>query len=157
MKNIVWTRIDDRLVHGQVMTLWVQQTSATEVVIVDDAVAKDAFIQMIMKSSMPARINLKVFGLADAVDYLNGEDDGKRLLILVKTPGTLVSLTDAGIPLESVNVGGIGAKAGRKTLYKNISTSEAENQDLRNLVDKGIKVFFQVVVSDAEEPVGKYV
>ena len=152
MKNIVWTRIDDRLVHGQVMTLWVQQTSATEVVIVDDAVAKDAFIQMIMKSSMPARISLKVFGLADAVDYLNGEDDGKRVLILVKTPGTLVSL-----PLESVNVGGIGAKAGRKTLYKNISTSEAENQDLRNLVDKGIKVFFQVVVSDAEEPVGKYV
>ena len=157
MKNIVWTRIDDRLVHGQVMTLWVQQTSATEVVIVDDAVAKDAFIQMIMKSSMPARINLKVFGLADAVDYLNGEDDGKRVLIRVKTAGARVSLTDAGIPLESVNVGGIGAKAGRKTLYKNISTSEAENQDLRNLVDKGIKVFFQVVVSDAEEPVGKYV
>ena len=45
----------------------------------------------------------------------------------------------------------------RKTLYKNISTSEAENQDLRNLIDKGIKVFFRVVVSDSEELVEKYV
>ncbi len=56
MKNIVWTRIDDRLIHGQVMTQWIQNASATEVVIVDDAVAKDSFLQMIMKSSMPAKI-----------------------------------------------------------------------------------------------------
>lgn len=157
MKNIVWTRIDDRLIHGQVMTMWIQHASANEVVIVDDAVAKDSFIQMIMKSSMPAKIGLKIFSIADAIEYLNGEDNGKKILILVKTPGTLVALTDAGIHLDSVNVGGIGAKAGRKTLYKNISTSEAENADLRNLIDKGIKVFFRVVVSDSEELVEKYV
>lgn len=157
MKNIVWTRIDDRLIHGQVMTMWIQHASANEVVIVDDAVAKDSFIQMIMKSSMPAKIGLKVFSITDAIEYLNGEDNGKKILILVKTPGTLVALTDAGIHLDSINVGGIGAKAGRKTLYKNISTSEAENADLRNLIDKGIKVFFRVVVSDSEELVEKYV
>ena len=148
MKNIVWTRIDDRLIHGQVMTQWIQHADANEVVIIDDGVAKDAFIQMIMKSSVPAKINLEIFNVADGIDYLKGEDDGKKILVLVKTPGVLVALADAGVKLESVNVGGIGAKAGRKTLYKNISTSEAENQDLRNLIDKGIKVFFRVVVSD---------
>ena len=112
---------------------------------------------MIMKSSVPAKINLEIFNVADGINYLKGEDDGKKILILVKTPGVLVALADAGVKLESVNVGGIGAKAGRKTLYKNISTSEAENQDLRNLIDKGIKVFFRVVVSDSEELVEKYV
>lgn len=157
MKNIVWTRIDDRLIHGQVMTQWIQYAAANEVVIVDDGVAKDSFIQMIMKSSVPAKISLKIFSVLDAIEYLNGEDNGKKILILVKTPGVLVALTDAGVKLNAVNVGGIGAKTGRKTLYKNISTSEAENQDLRNLIDKGIKVFFRVVVSDAEELVEKYV
>ena len=150
MKNIVWTRIDDRLIHGQVMTQWIQHADANEVVIIDDGVAKDAFIQMIMKSSVPAKINLEIFNVADGIDYLKGEDDGKKILVLVKTPGVLVALADAGVKLESVNVGGIGAKAGRKT-------SEAENQDLRNLIDKGIKVFFRVVVSDSEELVEKYV
>ena len=142
MKNIVWTRIDDRLIHGQVMTQWIQHADANEVVIIDDGVAK---------------INLEIFNVADGIDYLKGEDDGKKILVLVKTPGVLVALADAGVKLKSVNVGGIGAKAGRKTLYKNISTSEAENQDLRNLIDKGIKVFFRVVVSDSEELVEKYV
>lgn len=157
MKNIVWTRIDDRLIHGQVMTMWIQHSSANEVVIVDDGVAKDSFIQMIMKSSVPAKISLKIFNISDAIEYLNGEDNGKKIFILVKTPGTLVALTDAGIKIDMINVGGIGAKAGRKTLYKNISTSEQENKDLRNLIDKGIKVMFRVVVSDSEEDVAKYV
>ena len=155
--KITALRVDDRLIHGQVMTQWIQHADANEVVIIDDGVAKDAFIQMIMKSSVPAKINLEIFNVADGIDYLKGEDDGKKILVLVKTPGVLVALADAGVKLESVNVGGIGAKAGRKTLYKNISTSEAENQDLRNLIDKGIKVFFRVVVSDSEELVEKYV
>lgn len=51
MKNIVFTRIDDRLIHGQVMTAWIQYTQATEVVIVDNQVAKDSFSIMIMKMS----------------------------------------------------------------------------------------------------------
>lgn len=157
MKNIVWTRIDDRLIHGQVMTQWLQHSSANEVVIVDDGVAKDAFIQMIMKSSVPAKISLKIFNVTDAIEYLNGEDDGKKIFLLVKIPGVLVALTDAGIALEFVNVGGIGAKAGRRALYRNISTSEDENRDLRNLVDKGTKVFFRAVVSDPEELVDSYV
>lgn len=157
MKNIVWTRIDDRLIHGQVMTQWIQNASATEVVIVDDAVAKDSFLQMIMKSSMPAKIGLQVLSVKDAIDYLNGDDNGKRVFVLVKTPGVLVSLADAGVNLGFVNVGGMGAKVGRTTLYKNISTSSEGNKDLRNLIDRGIKVFFRVVQSDSEEAVEKYV
>ena len=157
MKNIVWTRIDDRLIHGQVMTQWIQQASTNEVVIVDDAVAKDAFLQMIMKSSVPAKISLKIFSVSDAIEYLLKEPDDKKVFILVKTPGVLVSLVKAGVVLDFVNVGGIGAKAGRKTLYKNISTSDEENKDLRTLIDQGIKVFFRVVVTDSEENVAKYV
>ncbi len=68
-----------------------------------------------------------------------------------------MSLADAGVNLGFVNVGGMGAKVGRTTLYKNISTSSEENKDLRNLIDRGIKVFFRVVQSDSEEAVEKYV
>lgn len=157
MKNIVWTRIDDRLIHGQVMTQWIQNASASEVVIVDDGVAKDPFIQMIMKSSVPATINLQVFNTTDAIDYLKGDDNGKRVFILVKTPGVLVELVNNGVKIDSINVGGIGAKAGRTSLYKNISASPQEKKDLRTLIDKGIKVFFRVVQSDSEEDVAKYV
>lgn len=156
MKDIVWTRIDDRLIHGQVMTQWIQHCGANEVVIVDDGVAKDSFIQMVMKSSVPKKITLKVFSIQDAISYLSGEPNNEKILILVKVPNTLVSLVDAGINIEFVNVGGMGAKAGRKSLFKNVSASEDEKKDLKHLIDQGVKVFFRVIVSESEEDAAKY-
>lgn len=157
MKNIVWTRIDDRLIHGQVLTQLLQFSKANKVVIVDDDVAKDTFMQMVMKSGVPAAVELKVFSLDDGIKYFNGESEDERIMILVKSPLTLDILTDAGLKIDSINVGGMGAKAGRQLLYKNISANEEEKESLRHLVDKGIDVFFRVVLSDPVEQVEKYV
>lgn len=156
MKNIVWTRIDDRLIHGQVMTQWIQYTSANEVLIIDDAVARDSFLQMVMQSSVPKNIKLTVLSISEGIDYLNGEQGKEKIIILVKTPLTIDILTDAGVMIPSVNLGGIGAKAGRKQLFKNISISDEERKALHNLVDKKINVFIRVVTSDSEESVTKY-
>ena len=117
MKNIVWTRIDDRLIHGQVMTQWIQYTEANEVLIIDDGVAKDSFLQMVMKSSVPGKISLKVLSVKDAIGYLNEDGTHEKIIILVKTPVVLDELSDAGVRLKSINVGGIGAKAGSCLLY----------------------------------------
>lgn len=156
MKDIVWTRIDDRLIHGQVMTQWIQHCGGNEVVIVDDGVAKDTFIQMVMKSSVPKKISLKVLSVKDAITYLTGEPNNEKILILVKIPSVLVSLVEAGVNITFVNVGGMGAKAGRKSLFKNVSASEDEKNDLRRLIDLGVKVFFRVIVTESEEDVAKY-
>ena len=86
MKHIVWTRIDDRLIHGQVMTQWIQYTEANEVLIIDDGVAKDSFLQMVMKSSVPGKISLKVLSVKDAIGYLNEDGKHEKIIILVKTP-----------------------------------------------------------------------
>ena len=157
MKNIVWTRIDDRLIHGQVMTQWIQQTSADEVLIIDNGVAKDTFIQMVMKSSVPSKIKLTVKSEEEAITYLNDESNGENIIILVKTPLTIVNIIEKGITIESVNVGGIGARAGRKKLYKNISASDEELNAFRVLIDKNVDVFFRVVVTDSKESVGKHI
>ena len=100
MKNIVWTRIDDRLIHGQVMTQWIQYTEANEVLIIDDGVAKDSFLQMVMKSSVPGKISLKVLSVKDAIGYLNEDGTHEKIIILVKTPVVLDELSDAGACLR---------------------------------------------------------
>ena len=156
MKHIVWTRIDDRLIHGQVMTQWIQYTEAHEVLIIDDGVAKDSFLQMVMKSSVPGKISLKVLSVKDAIGYLNEDGKHEKIIILVKTPVVLDELSDAGVRLKSINVGGIGAKAGRKPMFKNISVSEEEKEAFRNLLNKGINVFLRVIVTEPEEDIAKY-
>ncbi|WP_251860056.1 PTS sugar transporter subunit IIB [Clostridium sp. Marseille-Q2269] len=145
MKNIVFTRIDDRLIHGQVMTAWVQITGSNEVVIVDDNVAKNSFMQMVMKSAMPNKIGLKVLSIDEAIKYLSSEESGnEKIFILVKVPQVILSLVSAGIPIKKLDVGGIGAKENRRTLYRNISASEEEKEALIELSNKGVEVFFQV-------------
>ena len=144
MKNIVYSRIDDRLVHGQVMTAWVQNTGANTIVIVDDQVASDSFLQMVMKQSMPNKIGLEVLTVEQAVTYLNTDDSKKKVFVLVKTPKVILDLVNQGVKFSSLGVGGMGAKANRSTLYRNISTSEEEKDHLVELHEKGLDVFFQV-------------
>lgn len=90
MSEIVLTRIDDRLIHGQVMTAWVKKTRANQILIIDDEVAKDDFMSEILKMSAPAGIDIVVKGLEDAVTFLNEQEtENKRLIILVKAPITI--------------------------------------------------------------------
>ena len=49
MKHIVLCRIDDRLIHGQVVTAWVKQTEGNRIVIIDEALVKDVFLQKILR------------------------------------------------------------------------------------------------------------
>ena len=79
MKQIVFARIDDRLIHGQVMTAWLKQCDANEVVIIDNELCKDTFVVMMMKSLIPSTISLKVFNDTDAAAYLKEDGKGEKI------------------------------------------------------------------------------
>ncbi len=59
--GIVLVRIDDRLIHGQVMTSWLNYTSANKIMIIDDEVANDAFMKSVLKTCVPANVKLATF------------------------------------------------------------------------------------------------
>lgn len=151
MKEVVFTRIDDRLIHGQVMTRWLQHSQASEVVISDSKAAKDLFMASIMKSSMPAKIKLSILETEETVKYLSEEQKGssKKVFLLVKTPMELAALVKAGIRLDKVNLGGIGARKDRKLLYRNISISPEEEQALTELQELGCDIQIQVLPDDS--------
>lgn len=156
MINVCLARIDDRLIHGQVMAAWIKQCDANEVVIVDDELSKDTFLVMMMKSLIPEEIGLKVFNEEDAQSYLVGDSGKEKILILVKAPKTILSLVENGVKLNYLNIGGMGMKSGRAKLFKNIAASDDEKIAFRQLVDKGLTVQIQVVPTEKPENVEKY-
>jgi mannose/fructose/N-acetylgalactosamine-specific phosphotransferase system component IIB len=159
MKNVVFSRIDDRLIHGQVMTGWVQYVQATEVVIIDDKVAKDEFTKMIMQSSMPKKIILSVLSTQDAVKYLledNKKADDKYFL-LVKTPMVILELIKAGVSIKKLCIGGIGARKDRTPFYRNISASDEERECLKEISATGTDVFAQVLTDNAAVPLSQII
>ena len=70
MKHIVLCRIDDRLIHGQVVTAWVKQTEGNRIVIIDEALVKDVFLQKIIKAAAPSDIRIDIYNIENGVQLI---------------------------------------------------------------------------------------
>ncbi|KRM78546.1 PTS system mannose-specific transporter subunit IIB [Lapidilactobacillus dextrinicus DSM 20335] len=144
MQNLVLTRIDDRLIHGQVMTAWSKVTNAEQVIIVDDGVATDDFMINVLENAIPESMAIGVFTREDAVTFLS-EPLEAPTIILAKVPESLEYLIDHGIDIKEIDLGGMGAKQGRERIYHTISTSDSENDAFKRILDKGVNVFIQIM------------
>ena len=148
--SVKFLRIDDRLIHGQVCVAWVKSYQAKRVLIVDTAVSKDTFLIDVMKMVAPSGIELAVEPCENVEELVAKYDhDDKNTIILVKTPEVAEALFDGGLKIQSLNVGGMGAKKERSQLYKNVSASESEVETLKRLEARGIDVYFQTTPSNA--------
>lgn len=156
MLNIVLTRIDDRLIHGQVITAWARTTSANRIIIIDDDVAQDPFIGKILRMAAPSNIKLDVASVDAAVHMLKEDgSESDKVIILVKKPSTVKDIIMGGVVIKELNVGGMGAARGRKKLYKNISVSQEEKDIFKDIMSAGTKVFIKIVPDDKEIDMNK--
>lgn len=156
MENLVLTRIDDRLIHGQVMTAWIKQKNAVQVVVADDEVAEDEFMINVLEMAVPDEIAIGIFNRDDAVEFMKQGLEAPTIL-LVKGPEILNYMVDHGIEIDEIDVGRMGAKEGRSVLYKNISTNPEENKNFLDLIQKGVNVFVQVMPQDKQVNVAEYI
>ena len=155
--NVTLLRIDDRLIHGQVMTAWTKVTQASRIVIVDDAVVRDEFMCKVMKMAAPTGMEVLILNLEDGMSTLLEEGDSQSTIVLMKVPATALALKKAGIAMNRLNVGGMGAGPGRKKLFKNISASEEERGILQELDRMGVSVEFRIVPDDKGVPLSKVI
>lgn len=148
MKNIVLTRIDDRLLHGQVVVSWIPFSKADEVVIVDDEYSKDEFMSQIIKNAAPNNIDVKVLSTEEASSYLKSDDNGSRILILSRYIENVDELIKSNVAIDSLNVGGLGSGKGRERCLNSIHLNRDEINLLKNMEKRGIKVELKTLPKD---------
>lgn len=144
MENLVLTRIDDRLIHGQVMTAWIKNKNAEQVVIIDDGVAQDDFMINVLENAVPDNIAIGIFSKEDGVTFFSDPLEAPTI-ILGKTPQVLEYMIDHGVNIQEIDLGGMGAKDDRERLYHTISTNKEENESFKRLIDKGVDAFIQIM------------
>ena len=140
MENVLLARVDDRLIHGQVMTAWMKLLPAKEIIVIDNKVAKDEL-------AAPTGVKVKVFTEEKAAEVLQA-GLSKPTILLAKSPVSYKGIIDRGVELEAINLGGMGINNDRTTLYKNIAASPAEREAIKEFLDKGIDVKIQVIPAD---------
>lgn len=156
MKNIVLCRIDDRLIHGQVVTSWVKQTGGNRIIIVDDALTKDLFMQKILKAAAPRDVSVDILSVGDGTAVLKEEPGmGEKVIILVKTPQIPEQLIEGGVELPRIVLGGMGAKEGRKKFNRNVSASQEEMDSMKRMIAGGTQIVYQLVPTESPTDVRK--
>ena len=157
-EGVVMVRIDDRLIHGQVMTSWLNFLQANKIMVVDDGAAQDPLIKNILKSCIPGNIKLVVWPKEKAAARLVKGFAGDKCIILVKYPQTLYDLyKDHGILFDHINIGGMGVSGDRKQFFRNISASDDEKRMLRELIDAGSKIEVRIIAEDSPTDISSMV
>lgn len=147
MEHLLLARVDDRLIHGQVMTAWMKLLPAKEILIADDKVAKDPFMTQVLTMAAPGGVKVKVYSVEQAAQALK-EGLKAPSIMLAKTPLTYKKIMDLGAEIPEINIGGMGISGERKTLYKNIAADQQERDAIKEFINKGIQVKIQVIPAD---------
>lgn len=146
---IVLVRIDDRLVHGQVVQGWIPQLDPDEVLVVSRGVQTDEMRKTLMRLSLPDEIELKVMNPPEAAAYVGAEKkDGPKTLILAPGPSEVAEMLDSGAAFSSVNVGGMHYSVGKTQMGKAIFLSAEDISSLKQIASKGVKLEGRGVPTD---------
>src|SRR3954470_1042008 len=138
-------RIDDRLIHGQVVVGWGQPLGLKFIVLVDDAVAASDWEQELYRMGVPPEMEVYFHTAEDAIVALpKYQSDPRPGLLLTGDIATMRKLVD-GAGVTAVNVGGIHSKPGRVQRMRYVFLSPGEEQELRDLAARGAKVTAQDV------------
>jgi mannose/fructose/N-acetylgalactosamine-specific phosphotransferase system component IIB len=146
---IVLTRIDSRLIHGQVVEAWLPHLEVRRVVIADDATAEDALAQVAYRLAVPADVEV-VTTPVTGVDYRVLSQDRVRTLVLFRDVQAAVAARLAGLPDGVLNVGNLHSGPGRVEVTRSVFLNDDDKQALQALGAGGMKVVVQAI--PAEKP-----
>ncbi len=143
------TRIDDRLVHGQVAFTWVPSLGIDCLIVANDKVAKDDFLKMTMNLAKPPSARLLIFTVENAKALLNDpKSRNLKVLLLVSSINDACELANSLPEIQSVNFGGIRMKEGARLISKAIAVSEEDITTISKMLEKGLELEIRQVPTD---------
>jgi PTS system mannose-specific IIB component len=136
---LVLNRIDDRLLHAQVVIGWYEECRPDRIILADDKVAGNEWEKKLYISAVASKIKVSVLSLKEAADRINqGVYDKDRVILLVKGPKQALWLYENGVEFDELNIGGMHYIEGRKKVLGELYISDDEKLILRELVKNGV-------------------
>jgi mannose/fructose/sorbose-specific phosphotransferase system IIB component len=154
--DIQLTRIDDRLIHGQVVVGWVRALDIQRLVVVNDVIAKNAMQKTLMEMAVPSGLKVGFFTVAEAAQALGQTDDRSRTLLLFSAPSDVLAFLEKGAVLASVNVGGMHFSEGKRQICKVLCVNDEDVAAFKALAKRGVELEIRAVPGDLREPLAKY-
>ena len=145
--NITLARIDDRLIHGQVTTVWSKVANAQRIIICNDEVYNDEVRRTLLRQAAPPGMKVNVVNIEKAVAvYHNPQYQDETVFYLFTRPQDALAMVRQGVKIGTLNIGGMAWRPGKKQLTKAVSLDDINAfHELNNL---GVILDLRVVASD---------
>lgn len=146
-------RVDERLIHGQVMMTLSQKSGVNSIFVVDDVVAKDKFMRDLYKSAGSRTGQKTIVITPDKAKFYWDEYEFKdyNCILITKTIGVIYELVKYGLPMKELNIGGIAQKDPAKDLLvtKSVYLNKEDAEKLKDMNENyGVEnIYFQATPS----------
>jgi mannose/fructose/N-acetylgalactosamine-specific phosphotransferase system component IIB len=147
--GIVLYRIDDRLIHGQVVEGWFHYLRPDRLIVADDEAAGSPFQRNLMELVVPYGVKTEILTVHEAVQRcLEGAFSDSRAIVLFRLPQHFLEAIHLGLSIDRVNLGGLHGMGRTRFLDKGVLASERDLQDLQAIMETGVNIEVRPVPSE---------
>lgn len=155
MPNIVLTRIDNRLIHGQVATQWTSSINANLLLVANDEVAQNKTRQRLMDMAAPTSVETRYFSLQKTIDIIHKAADRQKIFIICETPQDVLTLIEGGVPIDKVNIGNMHMSDGKRQAVGSVAVDDNDVETFRKIQEHDVLLEIQRVPSEKKESLDK--
>ncbi|MCM2983054.1 PTS sugar transporter subunit IIB [Niallia circulans] len=146
---ILLTRVDHRLLHGQVAVSWTSMLGADCILIANDELTKNDLKKTTMKLAKPANVKLVIKNIEDSIRAIqSGATEKYKLFIVVESIADAAKLSEAIPEIKQINLGGIKAKEGSRNISKAINVLPEEEKLLKEMLMRNVEIEIRQIPND---------
>jgi len=141
-------RLDERLVHGQIINNWCTSEDITEIIVINKEVANNEMRKTIIEMSVPEGINILFYDVSQALEIYEEECKFERLMLVFGNPFEILEFIEKGGKLTDLNIGGMSFRKDRKKLSTAVYVSSEELEILKKIAAKNIRLEIRLLPTD---------
>ena len=150
-------RVDFRLLHFQTSQTWPKKLGCTMIIVANDEVVKDSLRMSLMKMSASGGIRLKICSVDEAASYLLADESkNTKIELVVESPKDAYRICEKVTALKELNVALLKGGEGKRMVSPSLSFSPEDEEYLKKMLDRGIKIESYVALDDKKVSVEKY-
>lgn len=155
MPNILLTRIDNRMIHGQVATQWTSSIGANLILVANDDVATNKMRQGLMDMAAPAGVATRYFSLEKTINVIAKAADRQKIFIICENPKDVLTLVEGGVPIKKVNIGNMHMADGKRQVGKVVAVDDNDVEAFKRLRELGVELEIRRVPTEGTEDIEK--
>ena len=153
--NILLTRIDNRLIHGQVATQWNSTLGANLILVANDDVAGNKMRQNLMNMAAPTGVATRFFSLQKTIDVIHKASPKQHIFLVAENPSDVLTLVKGGVHIRKVNIGNMHRSEGKRQVATSVAVDDADVAAFKELQDLGVELEIRRVPSTPAEDINK--